>query len=266
MYLHVIALQRWAHAFRDSEYHAAVDANNGTEAQNKLLKYNFLPRNKQRTNVSSIAAILVEDYLPTAYQKYLLQNYKQMSTYRTYNDFVPEFLRDRPKNTILHCLERMARSNKFIASDIVEINQEKGIFEVTKTSGGKHRVSFGNDNPESMPSCTCQDWTKWNIPCKHFFAVFKHKPEWQWDKLPTTYRQSPYLSTDTEALKTHLDGTLHAVLDGDGTTASSLDGYNVCEDESKQHLTQELPIQVCDMYMFKLDKIAFGVQVTKSFE
>ena len=31
--------QRWARAYRDNEFHAAVDTNNGTEAQNKVLKY-----------------------------------------------------------------------------------------------------------------------------------------------------------------------------------------------------------------------------------
>lgn len=84
-------LQRWVHAFRESVYHAAVNTNNGVEAQNKLLKYNFLPHNKQTARVSDITTLLVEDYLPSAFQKYLLHNYKQTSSYRTYNDFVPNF-------------------------------------------------------------------------------------------------------------------------------------------------------------------------------
>ena len=168
-------LQRWAHAYRDSVYHAAVNRNNGTEAQNKLFKYNFLPCNKQRATVSAITTLLVEDYLPMAYQKYLVQNYKQTSTYRAYNDFVPDYLLDRPRNIILHCLDRMARSHKLTASNIInhDNDQEKG--------------SFGNDNPDSMPSCTCQDWTNWHIPCKHFFSIFKHRAAWQWSNLPPSY-------------------------------------------------------------------------------
>ena len=110
-------LQRWAHAYCDSVYHAAVNTNNGIEAQNKLFKYNFLPRNKQKATISAITALLVEDYSPTAYQKYLQQNYKQTSMYRTYNDFVPDYLRDRPRNIILHCLDRIARSQKLTASN-----------------------------------------------------------------------------------------------------------------------------------------------------
>ena len=219
-------------------YHAGINTNNGVEAQNKLLKYNFLPRNKQRATVSAIATLLVEDYLPTAYQKYLMQNYKQTSTYRTYNDFVPNYLRDRPRNIILHCLERTAKSNKFTAGDITDSDLEKGIFEVVNSSGAKYRVSFGNDNPDSMPSCTCQDWTNWHIPCKHFFAIFKHRPAWQWSSLPLSYLHSPYMSTDVEALKTQLDGSPVLNLNGND---------NASDGELLEDLTQELPVKVCDI-------------------
>ena len=235
-------LQRWAHAYRDSVYHAAVNTNNGIEAQNKLFKYNFLPRNKQRATVSAITTLLVEDYLPTAYQKYLLQNYKQTSMYRTYNDFVPDYLRDRPRNIILHCLDRMARSHKLTASNIIDNDQEKGIFEIMKSSGAKYRVSFGNDNPDSMPSCTCQDWTNWHIPCKHFFAIFKHRSAWQWSNLPPSYLHSPYLSTDVEALKKHFDGSPVLNLNDDN------DVHNA---ELIQQSTQNLQVKVCViMYMY----------------
>jgi len=51
-----------------------------------------------------------------------------------------------------------------------------------------------------MPFCTCPDWIKWHIPCKHFFAVFRLYPFWGWYKLPQVYLESPYLSTDQESL------------------------------------------------------------------
>lgn len=99
----------------------------------------------------------------------------------------------------------MARGNKLLGSDIRDVDEAKGVvFEVLKSSGSKHQVSFGNDNLDSVPSYTCQDWTNWNIPCKHSFAIFKHRPSWQWDKLPPAYLQGPYLSTDADALTNHL--------------------------------------------------------------
>ena len=39
-------LELWARAYRDREVHSAVITNNGTESLNKVLKYNYLPRNK----------------------------------------------------------------------------------------------------------------------------------------------------------------------------------------------------------------------------
>ena len=55
------------------------------------------------------------------------------------NDFVPDYLRDRARNIILHCLDRTARSHKLTASDIIDNDLEKGIFEITnmKSSGAK---------------------------------------------------------------------------------------------------------------------------------
>ena len=41
-----LTLQRWARAYRDGNYHAYVNTNNGVEAQNRLLKYSYLPKRK----------------------------------------------------------------------------------------------------------------------------------------------------------------------------------------------------------------------------
>ena len=57
--------QKWARAFRDQEYHAAVDTNNGVEAHNKALKYSYLPKRKS-TMLSAVATLLVEDFFQNA--------------------------------------------------------------------------------------------------------------------------------------------------------------------------------------------------------
>lgn len=45
----------------------------------------------------------------------------------------------------------------------------------------------------------------YHIPCKHFFAVFEHRPQWQWEQLPESYLHSAYLLTDRDALDKHFD-------------------------------------------------------------
>ena len=94
----LIPFQRWARAYRDTTDHVVVDNNNGVKAQNKLLKYNYLPRQKQIT-LSEVIIILVESFLPEMYQKYLFQNYAMTTAYRPYNEDIPDFFRDRPQQT-----------------------------------------------------------------------------------------------------------------------------------------------------------------------
>ena len=94
-HIHAHHFQLWARAFRDRDFHAAVNTNNGTETLNKLLKYNFLPRKKAMT-LSAIATLIVENFLPDTYQKYLFLNYKQSTQYRSYRSIVPEYLHGNP--------------------------------------------------------------------------------------------------------------------------------------------------------------------------
>ena len=59
----VVYLQRWARAYRDDQYHAAVETKNGTEAMNKLMKYRYLPRQKNIT-LSNLTSKIVEEFVP----------------------------------------------------------------------------------------------------------------------------------------------------------------------------------------------------------
>ena len=105
---------------------------------------------------------------------------------------VPEYLQGRPKQTILHCLHRLASSNKFTHSDVTQAAPNGGKFTV-KSKKGSHTVEFKEQSGE--PKCTCKDWLAYHLPCKHFFAVFRHFSEWGWEKLPDSYLTSPYLSS-----------------------------------------------------------------------
>ena len=61
-----------------------------------------------------------------------------------------------------------------------------------------YHVSFGGNN--EPPLCTCKEWESSHLPCKHMFAVFRHNPDWGFDKLPDTYRNSPFFSLDEEII------------------------------------------------------------------
>ena len=119
-------------AFRDQEYHAAVDTNNGAEALHKTLKYSYLPKQRSMT-LSSIAKLLVKDFLPESRKIYLFKNYKQSSLYRSYKELVPPYLKECPRSVILHCLHRQASSLKFTEENILDVDVEKGEFKVIKS-------------------------------------------------------------------------------------------------------------------------------------
>ena len=183
----------WARCYRDQAYHAAVNTTNGVESQNKLLKYSYLPRRKNLT-ISRLATVLVEDFNPDIHHKYLFLNHKTQPSYRSYNDFVPCYLHGRPRQVILHCLERKSSSRKYEESDIACQDETMGVFTVAGSANKLHTVNFGSTSGE--PSCTCLDWMQWRIPCKHFFAIFKFFQQWGWESLPDQYKSQPHISCD----------------------------------------------------------------------
>ena len=103
-------VQLCAHAYHDEVYHAAVDTNNGVESQNKMLKYNFLPRNTRLT-LSRLVVVLNEQFLPdNMLHKHMFLNHQMLPTYRAYNSFVPPYLHDRPRHVIIYTLPGIAKN------------------------------------------------------------------------------------------------------------------------------------------------------------
>ena len=104
--------------------------------KNKVLKYSYLPKKKTMT-LSSITTILIEDYLPDARRKYLFQSFQQSPHYRSYNDNIPAYLQGRPRNTILHCLDRKGSSNKLTLEDVTDVDAKQGVFSVCSLIRGE---------------------------------------------------------------------------------------------------------------------------------
>ena len=220
--------QRWAHAYRDVSFHRAVDTNNGTEALNKVLKYGYLPKRRSLT-LSQIVTLLLEQFLPDCYQKYLFQNFKLTSFNRSYKAFVPSYLHDRPRDVILHCLDRKGSSRKFSDNDIDELENKTGKFQVH----GKtrvHTVDLGQAS--GMPSCTCLDWIKHHIPCKHMFAIIEHKENWSWNDLPQQYLSQPHLCADVSALQAHFNVT---------ASTSDLSSPDLPDEDTSSPCCDEIP-------------------------
>ena len=47
-----------------------------------------------------------------------------------------------------------------------------------------------------MPQCTCEDWGKNLMPCKHMFATMDYIERVSWLSFSEKYRQLPFLRLD----------------------------------------------------------------------
>ena len=98
----------------------------------------------------------MEEFLPESFLKYQKENFAMTESYRSYNDFVPDYLRGRPRKVVLHCLSRIQKVAKFKKDSITMTTA--GTFSVRSPSGKTHMVQFMGDN--NMPQCTCKDWVR----------------------------------------------------------------------------------------------------------
>ena len=187
---------RWARAFRIHEADHIVNTNNGVEAQNRLFKYNYLPYSIDKS-VYGIATMLVETFIPESYKTYQNMNMKLSGQYRSYNAMVPKYLHNRPPLFIKHCLKSQFSAEEYRDKDIVCQDIQQGVFRVrSSTTHSKHHTIQCQ-----VPSCTCESWERSHFPCKHFYAVFNFYAEWSFEKLPSLYRNSAFVTLDSEMVK-----------------------------------------------------------------
>ncbi|XP_078695173.1 uncharacterized protein LOC144924097 [Branchiostoma floridae x Branchiostoma belcheri] len=186
---------RWVHMLRSRDLKVSVYTNNGVERQNETLKHTFL-QGYRRCSLSELATVLVQNFVPSIFRKsnrYSQLNIQACSSYRQYDTKIPPFLRNRPKGFVQHVMSRFDGAVVYEMEDVVQLGHT---FKVkSETERGKvQTVSFGYDN--TMPSCTCHDWARYLLPCKHFCAVFRLVPDWGWEALPSAYKDNPLFSID----------------------------------------------------------------------
>ncbi len=147
-------VQRWARAYRDNTYYAAIDTNNGTEAQNRLFKYSFLPRKNHRATLSSTRHYCWQDPLGDNNTCFRIINNLLYIGPIIVTFHLTYIVHNRPRSIIIHCLDRQTNSAKISASQIHDIDIVRGVFELEKSSGKKHTVDFAFNTLEKMTSCT----------------------------------------------------------------------------------------------------------------
>ena len=148
---------------------AAVDTNNGTEAQNKVLKYKYMPKRR----ASTLSAMVSLFWLRGFYQKLNRAMYWQ--TWRLLNGIDGTMIlyhTSCEEDTNQSSFTALTGSHEAI-STMTKIWWMERAFIIQRKDRAQYMVDFGRNSQEQMPSCSCKDWTRWHIPCKHFLAVFR---------------------------------------------------------------------------------------------
>ena len=79
----------WAKVYRNKVAALVINTNNGIERQNKCLKYDYISRYSDKS-LNGLLTLIRDFYLPDAYKKYIQSTLKLSSSYRKYNDNIPE--------------------------------------------------------------------------------------------------------------------------------------------------------------------------------
>jgi len=118
-------------------------------------------------------------------------------------------------------MKRLFSSNEYKAKDVNVA--EDGVFHV-KSHMNSYEVNFGSE--DTFPFCSCEDFRRTYLPCKHFFAVFKLADK-SWNDLSPMYRQSPYLKLDESVFAGSKDpgcfpSASESVIDAEDTDVQSV--------------------------------------------
>ena len=180
--------------------------------------------------------MLVESFIPDSYQHYLQSNLKSSSAYGHFSQTVPDYLHNRPPRFVKYCLSSRFAAAEYQATDVSPVNFWKGEFHVkfSSKSNQNHLANF------STPSCSCADWRKTQYPCKHFFAVFATYEEWDFNSLPVNYRNSVFITLDTEHLAINTPPVNSATTeDANIPDAKNTDNHAHCKSQDESSSDEE---------------------------
>ena len=187
---------RWTQAVRHSDADSIINFDNGIKEQSCVFSYQYLPWAVDRS-VYGIALLLVESFIPDSYRSYMEMNttLSQQAQDKA-SPLVPPYLHHRPPSFVKHCLKAQFKVEQEYTdpTDVICVDYNQGEFNVRSSSiySGFHRVQF------QVPRCSCDMWQVTCFPCEHFHAVFKFVEQWSFLHLPAHYRNSPFISIDTE--------------------------------------------------------------------
>lgn len=122
--------------------------------------------------------------------RYKSYNVQSLDICRRYHNEIPEFLHNKPKMFIEHCLQRLPPNVNTIPS--TNFSRENGIMNVESVdSNNTYIIEVGAE-----PKCSCKDWLNTHLPCKHLLGMFIVVEGCSWDDMPKSYTSCPHFNLD----------------------------------------------------------------------
>ena len=133
--------------------------------------------------------------------RYKRENEVVSDSYKRYDASVPQYLRNRPRKIVKHCMKRFISAREIKENSIT---RKEDVYLVKSTSSNEvYKVSLCNEF--NFPSCSCKDFDNHFLPCKHMFAIFQKYADVGWESLPSWYRDSAHMVLDQEVLSNTID-------------------------------------------------------------
>ncbi|XP_077513428.1 uncharacterized protein LOC144124556 [Amblyomma americanum] len=227
--------EMWVRAYRLG-YDVVLTTNNGTEAQNKILKQYYIKNSHGRKSLAMLISTLVKQFLPDRQHQHQRKVMSLSSSYRTYKNNIPEYLHNRPPAFIKLVMQRMFTACEYTHEDIKRKSAVGQYLVQSQSSSSWHTVDFAG------PNCTCMDFAATKFPCKHFCAVFR-LTESSFSDLPESYLNRPHVAV-----------TACATADDQENEPDSQEGHG---GGASSHEVTALSIPLCSSNQLKMKRNNF---------
>ncbi|XP_053391067.1 uncharacterized protein LOC128553892 [Mercenaria mercenaria] len=243
--------RRWVSCYRRTIFNVRVSTTNGLERQHQTLKASYLSGYTDGT-LTCLVTCLVTRFLPDSYKRYVEYNVKSLDMCRAYTPNLPNFLHNRPKMFVKHCAQRLPPSQEHIPMENIKKQEDEAVFTIKSIdSGSCYTVDLGG----ALPSCSCKDWEKFHLPCKHMLAILTQIEGYGWDSLNEDFRDCPHFCIDPDLKNScHYD---KKVAIPEPLTSNNRRNFSVKTDK-RQTNQEELSINIDKNPQIKPKKTAIG--------
>ena len=95
--------------------------------------------------------------------RYVEANVRRSSLYRKYNEILPQWLSNKPKKFVDHCIEKIGLAKCIPLQNISKVDENTYLVQTSKNSP-TYNVRLLNNS--KLPFCECEAWRNTMLPCK----------------------------------------------------------------------------------------------------